>query len=147
MNHKWHVGRKGYLKIHMAVDIKKKRILSLEGTSEEVHDGNMLKKLVDNASEKNSLKSVFADGTYDSNNNFRYLLKKHIKPGIKTTSNFMSHDFLLLELGRRIPSWIWSSQAQSGLPIQIWTPSLSDKEHYSVRCLLNRDETTNRMVK
>jgi len=107
----------------------------------------MLKKLVDNTSEKNSLKSVFADGMYDSNNNFRYLLKKRIKPGIKTTSNFISHDFLLLELGRRIPSWIWSSQAQSVLPIQIWTPSLSDKEDYSVRCLLNRNETTNRMVK
>jgi hypothetical protein len=60
MHHKWHVGRKGYLKIHMAVDIKKKRILSLEVTSEEVHDGKMLKKLVDNASEKNSLKSVLA---------------------------------------------------------------------------------------
>jgi hypothetical protein len=29
MRHKWHV-RKGYLKIHVAVDIKKKRILSLE---------------------------------------------------------------------------------------------------------------------
>ena len=36
MRDKWHV-RKGYLKIHMAVDIKKKRILSLEVTSEEVH--------------------------------------------------------------------------------------------------------------
>ena len=47
--HKWHV-RKGYLKIHVAVDIKKKRILSLEVTSEEVHDGKMmLNKLVDNA--------------------------------------------------------------------------------------------------
>ena len=32
MRHKWHV-RKGYLKIHVAVDIKKKRILSLEVTS------------------------------------------------------------------------------------------------------------------
>ena len=50
MRHKWHV-RKGYLKIHVAVDIKKKRILSLEVTSEEVHDGKILKKLVDDASE------------------------------------------------------------------------------------------------
>ena len=35
MRHKWHV-RSGYLKIQVAVDIKKKRILSLEVTSEEV---------------------------------------------------------------------------------------------------------------
>ena len=39
MRHKWHVGRKGYLKIHIAVDIKKKRILSLEVTSEKRYVG------------------------------------------------------------------------------------------------------------
>ena len=89
IRHKWHV-RKGYLKIHVAVDIKKrKRILSLEVTSEEVHDdGRILKKLVDSASENNNLKGILADGMmYDSNNNFRYLSKNHIKPGIKTRSN------------------------------------------------------------
>ena len=44
----------------------------------------MLKKLVDNASENNNLKGILADGMYDSNNNFRYLSKNHIKPDIKT---------------------------------------------------------------
>src|SRR3989440_12791262 len=68
MRNKWHV-RKGYLKIHIAVDIKKKRILSLEVTSEEVHDGKMLNKLVDSASENNNLKGILADGMYDSNKN------------------------------------------------------------------------------
>jgi transposase len=88
IRHKWHV-RKGYLKIHVAVDIKKrKRILSLEVTGEEVHDGMMLRKLVDNASSGgNHVKGVLVDGMYDSNNNFRYLSKNHIKPGIKTRSN------------------------------------------------------------
>ena len=33
------------------------------------------------------VKGVLADGMYDSNNNFRYLSKNHIKPGIKTRSN------------------------------------------------------------
>jgi IS5 family transposase len=86
MRHKWHV-RKGFLKIHITVDIKKKRILSLEVTSEDVHDGKMLQKLVDGASENNKVKRVLADGMYDSNNNFRYLSKNHIKPGIKTRRN------------------------------------------------------------
>ena len=72
---------------HVAVDIKKKRILSLEVTSEEIHDGKILKKLVDDASENNKIKRVLADGMYDSNKNFRYLSKNHIKPGIKTRSN------------------------------------------------------------
>ena len=84
MRDKWHV-RKGYLKIHIAVDIKKKRILSLEVTSEEVYDdAKVLKNLVDNASENNNLKGILADGMYDSNKNFRYLSKNHIIPGIKT---------------------------------------------------------------
>ena len=88
IRHIWHV-RKGYLKIHVAVDIKRKRILSLEVTSEEVHrDGRILKKLVANASSGgNHVKGVLADGMYDSNNNFRCLSKNHIKPGIKTRSN------------------------------------------------------------
>ena len=71
----------------MTVDIKRKRILSLEVTSEEVYDGRILKKLVDDSSENNNLKGILADGMYDSNNNFRYLSKNHIKPGIKTKSN------------------------------------------------------------
>ena len=86
MRHKWHV-RKGYLKIHVAVDIKNKKIISLKVTSEEVHDGKMLNKLVDNASENNHVKGILADGMYDSNINFRYLSKNHIKPGIKARSN------------------------------------------------------------
>ena len=53
----------------------------------KIHDGKMLKKLVDNASENNNLKGILADGMYDSNKNFRYLSKNHIKPGIKTRSN------------------------------------------------------------
>ncbi len=40
IRHKWNVKR-GYLKIHIAVDIKK-RILSLQVTSEQVYDGKVL---------------------------------------------------------------------------------------------------------
>ena len=47
----------------------------------------MLMKLIDNASENNKVKSVLGDGMYDSNKNFRYLSKNHIKPGITTRSN------------------------------------------------------------
>jgi IS5 family transposase len=86
IRHKWHI-RKGYLKIHVAVDIKKKKILSLEVTSEEVHDGKMLSNLVDNTMKKNTVKRVLADGSYDSNSNFRYLSKNLIQPGIKTRRN------------------------------------------------------------
>ncbi|MGH9978786.1 MAG: transposase, partial [Nitrososphaeraceae archaeon] len=76
MRHKRHV-RRGNLKIHVAIDIKNKKIISLAVTSEEIHDGKMLKNLIDNASENNNVKGVVADGMYDSNKNFRYLSKKN----------------------------------------------------------------------
>ena len=59
----------------------------MEVTSEEVHDGKMLKKLIDNASENNHVTGILADGMYNSNDNFRYKSKHHIKPSIKTRSN------------------------------------------------------------
>jgi len=61
--------------IHVvAVNIKKKKIVSLDVTSEEVHEnGTMLKRLVDNALKNNDVKSIIADGAYDSKENFIYL--------------------------------------------------------------------------
>ena len=95
MNEKWNVqNKKGYLKIHVAVDIKTKEILALDVTDEKIHDGKVLKKLVnhvlDNYDEQKKarkIKSVLADGAYDSNNNFQYLEDKKIKPGIKVRKN------------------------------------------------------------
>lgn len=37
MNKKWNIHRKGYLKVHIAVDIKSKKILSMEVTDEHTH--------------------------------------------------------------------------------------------------------------
>ena len=102
MDKKWNVqNRKGYLKIHIAVNIKTKEIIALEVTDEKVHDGRMLKKLVNQVLDGSSsttgdtksnkklikIKSVSADGAYDSNRNFQYLQEKGITPGIKVRSN------------------------------------------------------------
>ncbi len=38
--------RKGFTKIHVAVNIKTKKIISMAVTKENVHDGNILKELV-----------------------------------------------------------------------------------------------------
>ncbi len=104
MDKKWNVqNRKGYLKIHVAVNIKTKEILALEVTDEKVHDGKMLTKLVNQVldgsatitttsnTESNrkviKIKSALADGAYDSNANFQYLQEKGITPGIKVRKN------------------------------------------------------------
>ena len=88
IRHKWNVKR-GYLKIHVAVDIKRKRILSLQVTSEEVHDGKVLPKLVEDITIKQNkeIDMTIADGAYDSNNNFQILSFKGIKPAIKVRKN------------------------------------------------------------
>jgi hypothetical protein len=51
----------------------------MEVTKEDVYDGKILKKLVDNVvSENNDVKKVLADGAYDSKDNFRYIDKMYI---------------------------------------------------------------------
>ncbi len=48
--------RKGFIKIHVAVDIKIKKIVSLSIIKEDVHDGKMLKELVDDVSNNYNIK-------------------------------------------------------------------------------------------
>ncbi|MGA3297999.1 MAG: transposase, partial [Candidatus Bathyarchaeia archaeon] len=54
IRHKWKVKR-GYLKIHIAVDVKRKKILALKVTNEKVGDGRMLQPLVEEASKKTKI--------------------------------------------------------------------------------------------
>ena len=89
IRHKWKVKR-GYLKIHIAVEMKSKKIMSMDVTSEKVSDGGHLKKLVDEASKKTRVNKVLADGAYDSKKNFRYLAEKKIEPVIKVRKNASS---------------------------------------------------------
>ena len=89
IRHKWKVKR-GYLKIHIAVDIKKKGILSLQVTSEKVHDGKVLSELVDDITIKQNrvFETAIMDvPIYDSNNNFQYLSFSGIQPVIKVRKN------------------------------------------------------------
>ncbi len=46
--------RKGFIKILVSVNIKTKKIISMEVTKENAYDGKMLKKLVDNVVSKNN---------------------------------------------------------------------------------------------
>ena len=88
IRHKWKVKR-GYLKIHIAVDIKKKRILSLQVTSEQVHDGKILPELVDDITIKQNkvVETAIMDGAYDNNKNFQFLSFKGIRSAIKVRKN------------------------------------------------------------
>jgi hypothetical protein len=81
--------RKDYLKIHVAVDIKSKKILSVKVTDEHVHDGKMLPQLIADVtkSKNKTIDKLFADGAYDNNDIFGYLVDKGILPCIKVRRN------------------------------------------------------------
>ena len=58
--------RTGFIKIHVAVDIKTKKIVSMNVTKENVHDGKMLKGIEFRGclSKKNNIQKVLADGAH-----------------------------------------------------------------------------------
>ena len=83
IRHVWKV-KKGYLKIHFAVDTKTGQVVSMEVSSEKVGDGKRLKTLVRRARENDvRVGRVLADGAYDSKANFNFLAGEGIKPVIR----------------------------------------------------------------
>ncbi len=94
---KWKVRsnkNKGYLKIHIAVNVKTPEILSMMKVTadEHVHDSKAVPELVvENIIKSDSMASIgklFADdGAYDGNNIFRYLADNGILPYIKVRKN------------------------------------------------------------
>src|SRR3954454_18584638 len=98
---KWDVrnnNKKGYLKIHVAVDVKTKKILSMKVTDDEhVHDSKTVPELVDNIIKSDDMTTtttttttigkLFADGAYEGNEVFRYLEDNGILPCIKVRKN------------------------------------------------------------
>src|SRR3954452_24579529 len=64
MRDKWNI-RKGYLKIHIAVNVKTKKILSIRVTDEHIHDIKALPELVNNVMKSDkeiTIGKLFADG-------------------------------------------------------------------------------------
>ena len=91
MRDKWHIkNEKGYLKIHIAVNVKTKKILSMKVTDEHVHDSKALPGLVNEiikSDKKITIGKLFADGAYDGNDIFGYLADNGIQPCIKVRKN------------------------------------------------------------
>lgn len=89
MREKWKVHR-GWIKVHVAVDVKTKRLLAMEMTDERSGDGKMLRSLIEKAERnvgKGRIKEAKADGAYDSKENFEYLDGKGMKAVIRLRKN------------------------------------------------------------
>jgi hypothetical protein len=91
MQDKWNVkNKKGYLKIHISININTKEILSMKVTDEHVHDSKALSELVNDivkSDGKLTIGKLFADGAYEDNEIFRYLEDNGILPCIKVRKN------------------------------------------------------------
>jgi hypothetical protein len=78
------------LKIHVAVNVKTKKILTMQVTDEHVHDSKALPELVNGvikSDKKITIGKLLADGAYDSNDIFKYLGDNGILPCIKVRKN------------------------------------------------------------
>ena len=56
----------------------------------KLHDGKIMPKLIEHILENSNnikIKSSLGDGSYDSNENFKYLQNKRIRPAIKVRKN------------------------------------------------------------
>jgi hypothetical protein len=89
MREKWNVKKKGFLKIHIAVYVKTKKIFSMKVTDEHVHDSKVLLDLVNDIVKSNKIiGKLFADDdAYEGNNIFRCMAYNGILPYIKVRKN------------------------------------------------------------
>ena len=87
MREKWDI-RRGWLKIHIAVDEETKEIVSLEITDESVSDGDKFRDIVEESGRNSGMiLKVHGDGAYDTKDNFNILEEDEIESGIKTRKN------------------------------------------------------------
>jgi transposase len=79
--------RRGWVKIHIAFDIRSKQVVELEVTDERISDCKKAIELVEGVKEKakkkgKRVKKVIADAGYDTHEFFRYLGKEKIEPAV-----------------------------------------------------------------
>ena len=85
---KWKTRRKGWLKIHVAIDAERMNVVSLTVSKEFAHDTKEFRKLLYPVVGRAS--SVYGDGAYDSRKNFQYLGSRGIKAVIPPRSGSRS---------------------------------------------------------
>jgi hypothetical protein len=79
--------RKRYIKIHFAVDIKTKEVISMDVTMDDIHDSEVLPGLLKDASINRDVIEAFMDGAYDTGNSYIFLRGMGIRPVIKPRAN------------------------------------------------------------
>jgi hypothetical protein len=79
--------RKRYIKIHFAVDINTKEVISMDVTTDDIHDSEVLPRLLKDASINRDVIEAFMDGAYDTGNSYIFLRGMGIRPVVKPRAN------------------------------------------------------------
>ena len=84
---KWKREKKEFVKLHISVDEKSKKVVSFRITKGDVHDTKKFGPLVKEAASKYDIDKVYGDKAYDNRNNFNLLEKINAEPAIKIRKN------------------------------------------------------------
>lgn len=84
---------KGFLKIHVAVDVHSHEVTAIDVTRENVGDNTMLKPLLIQTVQNTgrNIDRLFADGAYDTYDNFEKLKQAGIEPVIRIDDNAITN--------------------------------------------------------
>ena len=85
LSNRWGTRRKGWIKMHVAIDGDTMNIVSFSITDEHSHDSREFRKILSPIADK--VKMVYWDGAYDSRGNFNFLYSKGIEAVIPPREN------------------------------------------------------------
>ncbi len=84
---KWILEKKEFVKLHIAVDEKSKKVVSFRITKGDVHDSKKFCSLVKEAAQNYNIDMVYADKAYDNRRSFNMLDDLNFEPAINIRKN------------------------------------------------------------
>ena len=82
-----HGNKKRYVKLHFAVDVETKEVVSMEVSTDDVHDVKVFQVLLKGAEERRRIACWLGDGAYDSGEVFEMLEARGIEAVVKPRRN------------------------------------------------------------
>ena len=84
---KWIRKKKEFIKLHIAVDAKSKKIISFRVTKGNVHDSKKFSPMIREVSKEYDIDKVYADKAHDNRRSFNLLDDLNIEPAINIRKN------------------------------------------------------------
>jgi len=86
MRHKWK-RRRGFVKLHIIVDVETRKILGFKATDESASDSGEFPDLLRQAASKTRVREVLGDGGYDSRSCFNECAERGATPLFRVRKN------------------------------------------------------------